>query len=131
MARFRSARSSEEERELFKKFTPPSTRYATKWAIKVFNEWRGAREVKEVETNDVGFGIDDGSSIQSLCIPLQEMDAVSLAFWLRKFVGEVANANGERYPARTLYCLICGLNRFLSDVKGTDTINILDKKDRR
>ena len=87
--------------------------------------------MKEVETNDVGFGIDDGSSIQSLCIPLQEMDAVSLAFWLRKFVGEVANANGERYPARTLYCFICGLNRFLSDVKGTDTINILDKKDRR
>ena len=82
--------------------------------------------MKELETNDVGFGIDDGSSIQSLCIPLQEMDAVSFAF-----VGEVANANGERYSARTLYCFICGLNRFLSDVKGTDTINILDKKDRR
>ena len=70
MARFRSARSSEEERELFKKFTPPSTRYATNWAIKIVNEWRGGREVKEVETNDVGFGIDDSSSIQSLCIPL-------------------------------------------------------------
>ena len=105
MARFRSARSSDEERELSKKFTPPSTRYATKWAIKIFNEWRGAGEVKEVETNNVGFGIDDGSSIQWLCIPLQEMDAVSLAFWLRKFVGEVANTNGESYPARTLYCL--------------------------
>ena len=56
---------------------------------------------------------------------------MSLAFWLRIFVEEVANANEKRYPARTLYCLICGLNRFLSDVKGTETLNILDKKDRR
>ena len=34
---------------------------------------------------------------------MEEMDAVSLNFWLAKFVQEVANKNGGRYPGRTLY----------------------------
>ena len=59
------------------------------------------------------------------------MNEASVAFWLSKFVGEVANSNGNRYPARTLYCIVSGLNRHLSDIKGNETVNILDKNDRR
>jgi hypothetical protein len=34
---------------------PPSTRYATKWALKIFDFWRAARKVKEMKIDDVGF----------------------------------------------------------------------------
>ena len=44
-----------------------------------------------------------------------------LAFWLGKTVGEAANSKGERYPSRTLYCIMCGLNRHLSNVRGLET----------
>jgi hypothetical protein len=55
------------------------------------------------------------------------MNEASLVFWLSKFVG--ANSNGNRYPARTLYCIVS--DPHLSDIKGNETVNILDKNDRR
>jgi hypothetical protein len=52
--RFRSARSAEEEQTLLERATPPSTRYATKWALKIFySSWRAARKVKEVKIEDL------------------------------------------------------------------------------
>ena len=48
---------------------------------------------------------------------MAEMNEAPLAFWLSNFVAEVANSNGNRYPARTLYCIVSGLNRHLSDIK--------------
>jgi hypothetical protein len=39
---------------LLERATPPSTRYATKWTLKIFDSWRAARKVKEVKIDDAG-----------------------------------------------------------------------------
>ena len=66
-----------------------------------------ARKVKEVKIDDAGHETDDIGPIQTLTTSLAETNEASLAFWLSTFVGEVANSNVNRYPARTLYCIVC------------------------
>ena len=56
------------------------------------------------------------------------MDADTLNYWLSKFVQEVANSKGERYPARTVYGIVCGLRRHLTEAVG---LNPLDAGDKR
>jgi hypothetical protein len=87
MSRFRSARSAEEEKTLLEIATPPSTRYATKWALKIFYSCRAAKKVKEVKIDDAGHETDDIGPIQTLTTSLAEMNEASLALWLSKFVG--------------------------------------------
>ena len=41
--------------------------------------------------------------------------SLSLNFWLTKFVQEVADKTGGRYPPRSLYGTICELRRHLED----------------
>jgi hypothetical protein len=74
MNRFRSARSAEEEQTLLERATPPSTRYATKWALKIFDSWRAARKVKEVNIDDAGHETDDIGPIQTLTTSLHGGD---------------------------------------------------------
>ena len=76
MSRFGSARSAEEEQTLLERAMPPSTRYATKWALKIFDSWRAARKVKEVKIDDAGHI----GPIQTLTTSLAEMNEASLAF---------------------------------------------------
>ena len=54
-----------------------------------------------------------------------------LGYWLTKFVQEVANKNGGRYPSRSLYGIVCGLKRYLEDVNGGNALNPLDSSDKR
>ena len=119
MARFQSAQTAKEEQCLLERATPTSMKYATKWALKIFNEWKAARQIKGV--NSAVNGVDDVRPIQPLTTSLAEMHVTSLAFWLRKFVGEAANSKGERYPSHTLYCIMSGLNRHLLDVRSRDS----------
>ena len=68
MSRFRSARSAEEEKTLLERAMPPSIRYATKLALKIFDSCRAARKVKEMKIDDVGHETDDIGPIQTLTI---------------------------------------------------------------
>ena len=77
MARFRSARSAKEEQCLLERAAPRSTKYATKWALNIFNEWRAGRQIKEV--NSAEDGLDDVRPIQPLTTSLAEMHVTSLA----------------------------------------------------
>ena len=43
---------------------------------------------------------------------IEDMDAISLNYWLTKFVMEVAKDSGERYPPRTVYGIVCGVKCF-------------------
>ena len=46
--------------------------------------------------------------VQWLEIPLVPMDALSVNYWLTKFVQEVAKPSKERYPPKTfIYLFIC------------------------
>ena len=63
---------------------------------------------------------------------IEDMDAISLNYWLMKFVVEVAcKDSGERYPPRTVYGIVCGLKRHLGDKNGDETLNPLDAHDKR
>ena len=62
---------------------------------------------------------------------IEDMDAISLNYWLTKFIMEVAKDSGERYPPRTVYGIVCGLKRHLGDKNGDEALNPLDAHDKR
>ena len=62
---------------------------------------------------------------------MEDMDALTLNYWLTKFVMEVAKDSGERYPPRTMYGIVCGLKRHLEDKNGVEELNPLDAHDKR
>ena len=42
--------------------------------------------------------------------------------WLSKFVMEVAKKTGERYPAKTIYGMVCGIRRHLEEKNGAEAL---------
>ena len=53
------------------------------------------------------------------------MDALSLNYLLSKFVMEVAKKTGERYPAKTIYGIVCGIRRHLEEKNGAEALILL------
>ena len=58
---------------------------------------------------------------------IEDMDALSLS----KFVMEVAKKSGERYPPKTVYGIVCGIQRYLEEKNGAEGFNPLDNFDKR
>ena len=60
---------------------------STKWAVKIFAEWQRLREVK-VPVVDFGglFKDCDLHKVTALSADIAGMDALSLNYWLSKFV---------------------------------------------
>ena len=54
----------------------------------------------------------DLHKVAQLSTSIEEMDAVTLNYWLSKFVMEVAKKSGERYPPKTFYGIVCGIRRY-------------------
>ena len=54
----------------------------------------------------------DLHKVAQLSTSIEEMDAVTLNYWLSKFVMEVAKKSGERYPRKTFYGIVCGIRRY-------------------
>ncbi|CAH3177714.1 unnamed protein product [Porites evermanni] len=115
--RFRPPKSVQEEDSLLVQSKPKSTQYKDKWAV--FRTWQAAREQKFCIL-DAGsmFKDYDVHRVQSLEEKLDDLDSLSLNYCLTKFVQEVANKNGGRYPSRSLYGIVCGFERYLEDVNG-------------
>jgi hypothetical protein len=78
--------------------------------VEVFKSWQMARVIKfpVVEVGNL-FKDYETHTVQAVDELLEQMSAVSLNYWLSKFVQEVANKNGGRYPLRTLYQILCGI----------------------
>jgi hypothetical protein len=128
--RFRNAKSPVEEEEMLQKAVPLSTRYKNSWAHNVFEEWRKTRKNKRAQLESSSFQ-SSMDSIEDLDVQIWEnMSTQSLNFWIGKFVQEVANKKGSRYPGRTLYQLVSGLKRHLESKNRTD-VNMLDKSNMR
>ena len=83
----------------------------------------------QLETSG-GKGLES-TNIEDLLVPLKHMSADSPNFWLCKFTCEVAKQTGERYPPKTLYLLVCGINLHLGNVQGEKAFNILEKSYKR
>ena len=59
------------------------------------------------------------------------MNALSLNYWLCKFVMELFKKSGERYPPKSVYGIICSLTRYLEEKNGSKALNPLDASDKR
>ena len=130
--RFRAAKTFEQEEKCVASAIPKSTQYKNKWAVGIFEQWQKVR-VPKVATLEPGglFKNYDLHKVQSLEFPLLEMDALSLNYWLAKFIQEVAKPSKERYPPRTIYQIVCGIRRFMEEKNANLDFNLLDASDKR
>ena len=123
--RFREPKTFCEEEELVEKTVPSSTKYKNKWALSVFGEWQFARTIKVPVLDPGGIFKDyDLHKVVTVSTGIEEMDAFSLNYWLRKFIMEVAKKTGERYPAKTIYGIVCtcGIRRHLVEKNGAEAL---------
>ena len=119
-ARFRKPLTEDEERLLVESTIPKNTQSSTKWVVKLFEDWQRSREDKTPRNFVSSSIVLDMTKIHDLSIPLPCMNAETLNLWLSRFIEEVCNGKGKRYPPRTLYVIIWGLKRYLSDKSGLD-----------
>ena len=91
LSRFRQAKTADEEVNLVKNAVPKSTQYKNKWAYGLFEEWQRQRLVKVPIAEVVGLFKNGDFQVESLETPLVEMSALSVNYWLTKFVHEMAN----------------------------------------
>lgn len=78
MDRFPTVVSGDEIDKLISSQTNPNTQKNTKWAIKVFNEWRAARKRQGVQIQE-----------------LLSMDVETMDYWLQRFVLEARKKKRE------------------------------------
>ena len=113
-------------------YSPKDHSIKTSGPLRFFRTCQAAHEQKFciLDAGSV-FKDYDVHRVQSLEEKLEDLDSLSLNYWLTKFVQEVANKNGGRYPSRSLYGIVCGLKRYLEDVNGGNALNPLDSSDKR
>ena len=82
-----------------------------KWAFQIFQQRKDQRTLKicTIEPGGLFKGEGIGVDMQELTESIENLNAKSLNYWLLKFVQEVANKLGGRYPSRTLYSIVCEL----------------------
>ena len=111
-SRFRLPKSASEEQVLADEAVPSSTKYKNKWALKLFREWQQQRDMKVPSLDPGGLFKDyELRKVTPVSCEIENMDAISLNYWLTKFVMEVAKDSGERYPPRTVHGIVCGVKR--------------------
>ena len=105
----------------------PSLKVHSIKTSEVFRTWQAAREQKFciLDAGSV-FKDYDVHRVQSLEEKLEDLDSLSLNYWLTKFVKEVANKNGGRCSPGSLYGIVCGLERYLEVLNGGNVLNPLD-----
>ena len=70
----------------------------TAWCIKLWNEWKEAREI---------------TSEEKIPTDICKLSPQQLQHYLSRFVLEVRRKDGTEYPPNTLYHVVCGVMRFL------------------
>ncbi len=99
-----------EEQDFRSTAVPLKTRACTEWGLKVWSDWSKARAATNV--HNAGGASGNSPIPVSPSTPLLEMPAEDLAYWLGKFVLEVRKKNGDYYPPKTIYALVCCFKRF-------------------
>ena len=117
-ARFAHAVHDSQEAKLRESAMPEKTRANTQWGMRVWSEWASNRDPKE-----------EGSR-SPVTTPLLEMSPEDLAYWMGKFVLEVRKKDGNEYPPKTVYALVCCFKRFFEQ-NGIHAVNPLNATDAR
>ena len=108
--------SSEDSAKLQKSFVPSNTQRSTNWSLKVFSEWKKAREDANLELCP-----DD---LLECAVP------ENLSKWLPLFAAESRNGKGRHYTPATISQLLSGILRHMREINPACP-NFLDKKDHR
>ena len=88
-----------------------------------FVEWQRLRQVQVPVLDCSGLFKDyDLHKVTALSSDIAGMDALSLNYWLSKFVMEVAKQSRGRYLPKTVYGIICALKRYLEEKNGSDQL---------
>ena len=82
--------------ELSKGYVPPNTEKNTGWAMRVFEQWQESRRAQ-------------GNPVPEIF--QKPYNCSALSHWLALFVTEVRKTDGERYPPKCIYQLLCGILR--------------------
>ena len=133
-SRFRLPERASEEQVLAEEAVPSSTKYKNKWALKLFRECQQQRDKKVPILDPGGLSKDyELHKVNPVSCEVEDMDAISLNYWLTKFVMEVAKIkdSGERYPPRIVCGIVCGVKRHEGDKNGDEALNLLDAHDKR
>ena len=96
-----------------KSFCPENTKVNTRWATKNFRDWQtdyNCRHPSDPCPDDIL--LSDSTS--------------NLAKWLQIYAVSTRKKNGEKYPAKTVYLLLCGLQRYMKENK-KHPFNIFDR----
>lgn len=123
--RFGDALSEQESSKRLRNAMPKTTQYKTQWGIRIFESWKNERANDEVATESNLFELHV-LVVASLKTEMLSMTAET--FWSRsKFVQEVRDKDGNRYPEKTLYQLVCCIKRFYEE-NGRAEMNPLNKE---
>ena len=113
VSRFSKPTSPTRMQTIFKGYVPPNTQKATGWAVRVFNEWRAARNM-----------FLDGKFPLNL---LEDASASNLNYWLSRFIVEARREDGCPYPATSLNNILSGLYRYCK-VRVFNCANFMDRR---
>ena len=100
-----SKSSCEEYSQLAKGYVPKNTSKCTNWAVNNFQVWCKNRNMRFKDNQ-----CPEGLSKKAPYNPQE------LCYWLCRFVAETRQTSGAKYPASTLYQLVCGVNRYIRSV---------------
>ena len=129
--RFRVPKTSFQENVLMNDAVRASTKCKKKWDVSIFAEWQRLREVKVLVLDCGGLFKDyDSHKVTALSADIAGMEALSLNYWLSKFVMEVAKKSGGRYPTKTVYGTFCALELYLEEKNRSKALNPLDASDK-
>ena len=93
--------------------TPANTEKSTSWAIRNFEEWQRARNVK----------FPNDTCPEDIFV---QPDKSKICEWLCKFISETRKSDGEEYTPRSLYLILAGIQRHIRKLRPLDTINIFE-----
>uniref|UniRef100_A0A1X7T9L7 Uncharacterized protein n=1 Tax=Amphimedon queenslandica TaxID=400682 RepID=A0A1X7T9L7_AMPQE len=109
--------SSEEIDEMAKRKVPKNTEKTSKWAMKNLEDWfKDYNERNPDKKCPDEFLTGHGCSKEVICK------------WLCLFVNETRNKSGERYPPKTIQCLLAGIMRHMRD-QNSEYPNFMSKDD--
>ena len=90
--------------EYQKPFCPENTKVNTRWAVKNFTDWQLDYNRRHAEDR-----CPDGILLTD--------SARDLALWLQKYTVSTRKKDGQKYPPKTVYLLLCGLQRYMKEQK--------------
>ena len=90
--------TDEELAALSKGHVPANTEKCTVWAVGIYRQWRQSR-------GERGSGVPD--------VFEKPYDCDRISHCLSLFVAEARKSNGQKYPPKSLYQILCGLSRYM------------------